>query len=106
MINAEQAQPLLPPLLPEEIVWKPFPAFPPTARLGVVVGDPASPGPYVGRVKVPAGGRRRPAGGTAHFHQAKSGEYITQVTATGPISLDYVDPSDDPRSTARGQSAR
>jgi quercetin dioxygenase-like cupin family protein len=36
-------------------------------------------------------------GGTPHFHWAKSGEYITQITAAGPISLDYVDPHDDPR---------
>jgi hypothetical protein len=36
-------------------------------------------------------------GGTAHFHWAKSGEYVTQVTALGPISLDYVNPEDDPR---------
>jgi uncharacterized RmlC-like cupin family protein len=36
-------------------------------------------------------------GGTPHFHWAKSGEYVTQVTATGPISLDYVDPANDPR---------
>ena len=36
-------------------------------------------------------------GGTAHFHWAKSGEYVTQVTAAGPISLDYVNPRDDPR---------
>jgi quercetin dioxygenase-like cupin family protein len=36
-------------------------------------------------------------GNTPHFHWAKSGEYVTQVTAIGPISLDYVDPDDDPR---------
>jgi quercetin dioxygenase-like cupin family protein len=36
-------------------------------------------------------------GDTAHFHWARSGEYITQVTALGPISLEYVDPADDPR---------
>jgi quercetin dioxygenase-like cupin family protein len=36
-------------------------------------------------------------GGTAHFHWAKSGEYVTQVTALGPISLDYVNSDDDPR---------
>ena len=35
--------------------------------------------------------------GTSHFHWAKSGEYITQVTAIGPISLEYVHPQDDPR---------
>jgi uncharacterized RmlC-like cupin family protein len=36
-------------------------------------------------------------GGTPHFHWAKSGEYVTQVTAIGPITLDYLDPSHDPR---------
>jgi hypothetical protein len=36
-------------------------------------------------------------GGTPHFHWAKSGEYVTQVTAIGPISLEYVDQNDDPR---------
>ena len=36
-------------------------------------------------------------GGTPHFHWAKSGEYVTQVTALRPISLEYVDPEDDPR---------
>jgi hypothetical protein len=35
--------------------------------------------------------------GTPHFHWAKSGEYVTQVTAIGPISLEYLDPEDDPR---------
>jgi hypothetical protein len=35
--------------------------------------------------------------GTHHFHWAKSGEYVTQVTAIGPISLEYVNPQDDPR---------
>lgn len=38
-------------------------------------------------------------GGTSHFHWAKSGEYITQVTTIGPISLEYVDARDDPRHT-------
>jgi hypothetical protein len=35
--------------------------------------------------------------GTAHFRWARSGEYVTQVTAIGPISLEYVDPANDPR---------
>ena len=39
-------------------------------------------------------------GGTSHFHWARSGEYITQVTATGPLGIDYVDPIDDPRNGA------
>jgi hypothetical protein len=38
-------------------------------------------------------------GNTPHFHWAKSGEYVTQVTAIGPISLDYVNPYDDPRNS-------
>ena len=36
-------------------------------------------------------------GNTSHFHWAKSGEYVTQVTAIGPLGLEYVDPEDDPR---------
>jgi quercetin dioxygenase-like cupin family protein len=36
-------------------------------------------------------------GDQAHFHWAKSGEYITQVTAIGPLGLNYVNPGDDPR---------
>jgi hypothetical protein len=42
-------------VLPADIDWKPFPAFPPSARLAVVVGHPTQPGPYVIRVKVPSG---------------------------------------------------
>jgi len=124
-------------VLPEDIDWEPFPAFPPPARLAVVVGQPSEPGPYVVRVKVPSGVKLMPhrhredrvytvmsgvfyiglgdqfdengltayppgsvvvlPGDTAHFHWAKSGEYVTQVTATGPITLDYVNPHDDPR---------
>jgi hypothetical protein len=36
-------------------------------------------------------------GDTSHFHWAKSGEYVTQVTAVGPLGIDYVNPKDDPR---------
>lgn len=125
-------------VLPEDITWEPFAAFPPSARLAVVVGQPSEPGPYVVRVKVPSGVKLMPhrhredrvytvisgvfyigrgdqfdaeklaayppgsvvvlPGGTAHFHWAKSGEYVTQVTAIGPISLTYLNPRDDPRS--------
>jgi quercetin dioxygenase-like cupin family protein len=130
-------QAVLQPSLPEDIDFEPFPSFPPPARLAVVVGRPAEPGPYVVRVKLPAGVRLMPhrhredrvytvisgvfyiglgeefdeeklqayppgavivlPGGTPHFHWAKSGEYVTQVTAAGPISLEYVNPADDPR---------
>ena len=124
-------------ILPEDIDWKPFPAFPPSVRLAVVVGQPSEPGPYTIRVKVPSGVKLMPhkhpedrvytvmsgvfyiglgdkfdgdkveayppgsvvvlPGNTSHFHWAKSGEYITQVTAIGPLGLDYVDLDDDPR---------
>lgn len=32
-----------------------------------------------------------------HFHWAESGAYVTQVTAIGPLGLEYLDPKDDPR---------
>jgi quercetin dioxygenase-like cupin family protein len=125
-------------ILPEDIEWKPFPAFPPGVRLAVLVGEPSRPGPYVVRVKVPSGVKLMPhrhpedriytvmsgvfyiglgeqfdgdkvqafppgcvvvlPGDTAHFHWAKSGEYVTQVTAIGPLGLEYMDSKDDPRS--------
>jgi quercetin dioxygenase-like cupin family protein len=124
-------------ILPEDIDWKPFPAFHPAARLAVLVGHPAEPGPYVVRVKVPGGIKLMPhkhpedriytvmsgvfyiglgetfdgdkvkayppgsvivlPGETWHFHWAKSGEYVTQVTAIGPLGLEYHDAADDPR---------
>ncbi|HEV2716084.1 MAG TPA: cupin domain-containing protein [Terriglobales bacterium] len=125
-------------ILPEEIDWKPFPTFPPSARLAIVVGQPLQEGPYTIRVKVPRGVTLMPhrhpedrvytvisgtfyiglgdqfdadklqayppgavivlPGNTSHFHWAKSGEYITQVTAIGPLGLEYVNSKDDPRS--------
>src|SRR5215510_4601713 len=36
-------------------------------------------------------------GNTFHFHCAKSGEYIAQVTAIGPLGVEYANPQDDPR---------
>ena len=36
-------------------------------------------------------------GNTSHFHWAKSGEYIAQVTAIGPLGFEYVNSKDDPR---------
>jgi quercetin dioxygenase-like cupin family protein len=124
-------------VLPEDIAWESFPAFPPSVRLAVVVGHPAEPGPYVIRVKVPGGVKLMPhwhpedrvytvmsgvfyiglgaefddgklqayppgavvvlPGGTHHFHWARAGEYVTQVTAIGPLDLEYVNLQDDPR---------
>jgi len=42
-------------------------------------------------------------GGTPHFHWAKSGEYVTQVSAVGPLGLEYLDHRDDPREQSREQ---
>ncbi|HXW17649.1 MAG TPA: cupin domain-containing protein [Candidatus Acidoferrales bacterium] len=36
-------------------------------------------------------------GDTPHFHWAKSGEYVTQITAIGPLGLEYINAKDDPR---------
>jgi quercetin dioxygenase-like cupin family protein len=124
-------------ILSEDIDWKPFPAFPPSVRLAVVVGQPSEPGPYTIRVKVPHDVKLMPhrhpedrvytvisgvfyiglgdqfdaaklqafppgsvvvlPGNTSHFHWAKSSEYVTQVSAIGPLGLDYLNPKDDPR---------
>jgi hypothetical protein len=51
-------------VLNEDIVWVPFAAFPPPARLAIVVGNPMLPGPYVIRVRLPGGTKMMP-----HMHQ-------------------------------------
>ena len=128
-------------ILPKSVDWKPFPAFPPSVQLAVLVGQPSEPAPYVIRVKVPSGVKLMPhrhpedrvytvmsgvfyiglgdqfdgekvrayppgsvivlPGDTFHFHWAKSGEYVTQVTAVGPLGLEYFDAEDDPRVASR-----
>jgi quercetin dioxygenase-like cupin family protein len=124
-------------VLPDDIDWKPFAAFPPSVRLAVIVGQPSQNAPYTIRVRVPHGVKLMPhrhpedrvytvmsgvfyiglgdrfdpdkleayppgsvvvlPGDTFHFHWAKSGEYITQVTAIGPLGLEYLNAEDDPR---------
>ena len=65
-MTAETARPHLPgqsafrSILPEQVEWRPFPAFPPEARLAVLIGEPSKPGPYVIRVKMAAGGKLMP----------------------------------------------
>jgi quercetin dioxygenase-like cupin family protein len=121
----------------EDIAWNPFPAFPPAAKLAILIGDPQGAGVYVIRVHLPAGTKMMPhrhpedrvytvisgvfyiglgeefdetklmafapgsvivlPGNQSHFHWARSGDYITQVSALGPLGLEYVDPVDDPR---------
>ena len=124
-------------ILPEKIEWRAFAAFPPSARLAIVVGEPLREGPYTIRVKVPGGVKLMPhshpedrvytvisgifyiglgdefdaeklhayapgsviilPGNTPHFHWSKYGEYITQVSAIGPLGLEYIDAKNDPR---------
>jgi quercetin dioxygenase-like cupin family protein len=47
-------------ILPEDVDWKPFPAFPPSVRLAVVVVQPSEPGPYTTRVKAAHGAKLMP----------------------------------------------
>ena len=58
--NHQPDQAIFRAVLPEDINWETFPAFPPGARLAVMVGHPTEPGPYVVRVKVPGGTKLRP----------------------------------------------
>src|SRR6201995_1034476 len=44
----------------EDVQFKPFPGFPPAARLAVLVGNPAAAGPYLTRVHLPAGTKMLP----------------------------------------------
>jgi quercetin dioxygenase-like cupin family protein len=44
-------------------------------------------------------------GDTWHFHWAKSGEYVTQVSAIGPLGLEYHDSNDDPRGDDHAHAA-
>jgi quercetin dioxygenase-like cupin family protein len=135
----QPGQEVFKPILPDDIDWKPFPAFPPSVRLAVLIGQPSEPAPYTIRVKSPHGAKLMPhkhpedrvytvisgvfyiglgdefdaskleayppgavvilPGSTSHFHWAKSGEYVTQITAMGPLGLEYVSAKDDPRSS-------
>jgi quercetin dioxygenase-like cupin family protein len=46
--------------MPEDVDSKPCPAFLPSVRLVIVVGEPSKPGPYVIRVKAPSGVKLMP----------------------------------------------
>jgi quercetin dioxygenase-like cupin family protein len=133
----ERGQDLFRSVLPEDIDWKPFAAFPPSVRLAIIVGQPSEAGPYTIRVRAPRGAKLMPhrhpedrvytvmsgvfyiglgdqfdadrleayppgsviilPGNTWHFHWAKSSEYVTQITAIGPLGLEYNSAKDDPR---------
>jgi len=137
----EPGQDLFKSVLSEDTDWKPFPAFPPSVRMAIIVGHPSEAGPYTIRVRVPHGVKLMPhrhpedrvytvmsgvfyiglgdrfdpdklvayppgsvivlPGNTPHFHWAKSSEYVTQVTAIGPLGIEYVNAADDPRNHKR-----
>jgi quercetin dioxygenase-like cupin family protein len=118
-------------VLPEDIEWEPYPAFPGAASLAVLEGQPSEPGMYTVRVRVRPGAKLPPhwhpedrvykvisgifyiplgeqfdseklqpyppgavvflPGQTRHFHWARAGEYITQVSAVGPLGVEFVD---------------
>ena len=42
-------------VLPEDIDWKPFAAFPPSVRLAILIGHPSERGPYRIGFKLPFG---------------------------------------------------
>jgi len=76
----------------EDIEWKPFPAFPPDARLAILVGDPGKRGPYVIRVKLPAGAKMMP-----HKHP----EDRIYTVMSGVFYIGLGDVFDESRLTAR-----
>ena len=79
-------------VLPEDIGWERFPAFPPSARLAVVVGDPSQPAPYVVRVKVPSDVKLMPRGTSdalqslASLHQESEGWGGAGLVVIGPLA--------------------
>src|SRR3984957_6653283 len=56
----QPGQDVFKPILSEDIEWKPFPAFPPSVRLAVLVGQPSGPPPTTIRVKPPPGAKLMP----------------------------------------------
>ena len=91
-------------LLPEPVSAQPSPYLISWLRAhsGASTSPQSSPGilgigPEVTTPEVPPGSVIVLPGGTSHFHWARSGEYVSQVSAIGPLGLDYVDPHDDPR---------
>ena len=69
-------------MLPDakSVQWNPAPpSLPISAKISLLAGDPAQPGPSTLRLQLPAK------------------TTILQVTGTGPFDLHYINPADDPR---------
>lgn len=110
-------------ILPGKVAWGPCFAVPMGARLAVLVDHPAESGLDVIRTEYrihigisgvlqmslgealdgdkveayPPGSVIVLPGAAWHFHRAKSGEYVAQVSAIGPLCLERCDLRDDPR---------
>lgn len=126
---------------PDGVVWRPAPpVFRPGAETAVIHGDLSQPGPFVVRMKAPAGFTIMPhwhptdenvtvLSGTVamgmgdtvdekaataltagsfmhvpaqshHFLVART-DVVIQVHGTGPFTITYVNPFDDPRNVPR-----
>src|SRR3954447_17182077 len=68
-------------ILPEEIEWKPFQPFPPSAHLAIVVGEPSEMGLYTVRVRVPQGVKLMP-------HRHREDRVYTVISGIFYIGLD------------------
>jgi hypothetical protein len=104
-------------ILSEAVDWKPFPAFPPSVRLAVLVGDPSQPAPFVIRVKVPGGVKLMPhvhpedraytvmsgvfyVGRGETFDPDKLEAYPPGAVIVLP-GIEYVNADDDPRTKSK-----
>ena len=67
-------------LRPDAIKWQPFPPGVPGTTFAVLSGDPEKPGPFVVRIKSPAGAKIPP-----HWHP--SDEHVTVVTGTLALGM-------------------
>ena len=121
---------------PADLKWQDVPSLPPGAKVAVIEGKMAEPGPITARVKLPANYRIPP-----HFHETQervtvlsgtvnigmgdkfdqrtttamkpgtvllmppkmrhfawtSEETVFQLNVTGPWTVTYLNPADDPR---------
>ena len=73
-------------ILPEEIEWKPFAAFPRSARLAIVAGEPLREGPYTIRVKLPRGTKMMPHSHPEdRMYRQRAGRIFTGAVRIDPL---------------------
>jgi quercetin dioxygenase-like cupin family protein len=85
-VTAAEATPPHPMVRPSAIKWKPFPPGSPGVMIAVLAGDPEKSGPFVLRIKSPAGAKVPP-----HWHPTD--ENITVIAGTIAMGMgDKFDP--------------